>query len=113
MTPKHRRAGIGTKLVQHFLAILKEQDPEAKVGFTSSPTARFMYEKQGFRVVSWFNYTFEDTDDEGRPYKHRTRWPYMTNTYQTQSPQLDLHRLASRQAYDGPADGDPEITEGL
>lgn len=97
--------------MQHFLATLQEQEPEAKVGFTSSPTARFMYEKQGFRVVGWFNYTFEDIDTEGSLYMHRTRWPYMTNAYRALSYQLDLDRLGRRQVYDGPADQDPEGEE--
>lgn len=107
VSPNYRRAGIGTRLVQHFVTSLQNEDPQAKVGFTSSPTGRYLYEKQGFRVVAWFNYTFDDIDEQGRPYKHRTRWPYMTNAFQ-HIPDADLESLGRREVFDGPANEDPE-----
>jgi hypothetical protein len=53
------------------------------------------------------DYTFEDINETGRTYLHRTRWPYMTNWY------LDfieeVEEFSKREAFDGPADEDPEI----
>lgn len=106
VSPNLRRAGVGTKLVQHFLTIVGQEDPQAKIGFTSSPTARFLYEKQGFRPVAWFEYTFDDVNDEGKPYQHRTRWPYMANCFQ--GTDEEMQKLSARQAFDGPVANDPE-----
>ena len=97
---------MGTKLVEHFLSVVKNQDPKAKIGFTSSPMARYLYEKQGFTVVAWFDYTYDDVNEDGQPYQHRTRWPYMSNYFAGH--EAEVSKIQHRQAYNGPANLDTE-----
>lgn len=80
-------------------------NPHPKVGFSSSPSARTLYEKQGFKVVDWFELEVDDVDEQGQPYRHLARWPYMSNYWQGQEEAVEA--AAKRIAFDGRKDQDP------
>lgn len=69
--------------------------------------AQKLYEKQGFKPVAWFDFIFDDVDEQGKPYNHRTRWPYMSNHFVGH--EKEIEQAQKRQSYNGPAELDPEL----
>lgn len=105
VSPQMRGAGVGSSLVQYGLdMVIKEPGSTRLVGLSSSPMARRMYEKFGFRVVSWFEMRGRDlaVDEGGDLVPWIYRWPYMANFWEGKSEE-ELERLEDVRAYEGPS----------
>lgn len=83
-----QRRGIGTKLLEHGLELIKEEEAskqeessttqsEYEVALTSSPQGKVLYERYGFKDVYWFNPHFDDIDEQGNTVQKDVKWPLM------------------------------------
>ena len=90
VNPAYRRAGIGSQLFEHGLTMIKDQTPNAYIGFSSSWMARSLYEKYGFKVVDWFDCTVQDISETGETVYWRETWPYMTNYWEGHEEEMQV-----------------------
>ena len=88
--PARRRAGIGTQLFEHGMAMAKSEAPDSYIGFSSSPMARTIYEKYGFKVVDWFDITRQDVSETGEIEHVRQLWPFMTNYWEGHEDEVQI-----------------------
>lgn len=82
-----QRRGIGKTLIEDGLSMIEQLESSRasdhsssktyKVGLTSSPQGKALYERYGFKDVYWFNPIFDDIDEQGKEIVRDVRWPLM------------------------------------
>lgn len=88
VSDRYQRRGVGTRLLENGLELIKQVDLEKRsedtsdtldydIALTSSPQGKLLYERHGFKDVYWFNPHFDDIDEKGNEIKKDVRWPLM------------------------------------